>query len=247
MLNVSLIMTTCNCRDNFIKSYESIRKQTYSKIEIVVVDGASRDGTREEIEKRAKENASLKWISEKDSGIYNALNKGIRMAGGDVIAIFNDQYICETAIAQYVDAIEKEQSDGVHSDLVYEDACGNVVRRWHMGNGNIRCGWMPGHPTLYLKREVYEKYGLYREDYKCAADYEFMVRILKDGSTKLSYIPQALISMYYGGTSSSGLRAYLVSFREGMRALQENQVRGALWITLCRTMKVIGQFRSLPK
>ena len=98
MLCVSLIMTTYNSRENFIRSYESVRKQTWPNIEIVVVDGASSDGTREEIEKRAKSNASLKWISEKDSGIYSALNKGISMAEGDVIAIFNDLYLRDTAV-----------------------------------------------------------------------------------------------------------------------------------------------------
>lgn len=242
MLRVSLIMTTYNSRENFIKSYESIQQQTYPNIEIVIVDGASTDGTREEIERLAKLNPSLKWVSEKDSGIYNALNKGIQMAEGDIIAIFNDRYLCETAVEQYVRAIEETQCDGVHSDLIYADDQGKIVRKWHMGEGNIRTGWMPGHPTLYLKREIYEKYGLYKEDYKCAADYEFMVRILKDGTTKLAYIPEALISMYYGGTSNSGLNAYLVSFREGIRALRENQIRGALWITLKRSIRVLKQF-----
>lgn len=242
MLRVSLIMTTYNSRENFLKSYESIKQQTYPNIEIVIVDGASTDGTREEIERLAKLNPSLKWVSEKDSGIYNALNKGIQMAEGDIIAIFNDRYLCETAVEQYVRVIEETQCDGVHSDLIYADEQGKIVRKWHMGEGDIRTGWMPGHPTLYLKREIYEKYGLYKEDYKCAADYEFMVRILKDGTTKLSYIPEALISMYYGGTSNSGLRAYLVSFRESIRALRENQIRGALGITLKRSIRVLKQF-----
>ncbi len=235
-------MTTCNSRDNFIKSYESIRRQTYPEIEIIVVDGASTDGTVDEIKKRADDNPAVKWISEKDTGIYNALNKGIRMAGGEIVAIFNDQYLCDDAVEQYVRAIEENHSDGAHSDLVYMDANGKTVRRWKMGQGNIRQGWMPGHPTLYLRRQIYEKYGLYKEDYRCAADYEFMVRILKDGRTKLAYIPKELLGMYYGGTSNSDIRAYLVSFAEGVRALKENRVKGALWITLRRTMKVLKQF-----
>ena len=158
MLRVSLIMTTYNSKDNFIKSYESIRQQTWPDIEVVVVDGASTDGTKEVIEKRAKSDSSLRWISEKDSGIYNALNKGIRMAEGDVIAIFNDLYLCETAVEQYVRAIEETHCDGAHSDLIYADEQGKIIRKWHMGEGDIRAGWMPGHPTLYLKKEIYEKY-----------------------------------------------------------------------------------------
>lgn len=244
MLRVSLIMTTFNSRESFVQSYESIRQQTWPCIEVVVVDGASTDGTREEIEKRAAENSSLKWISEKDSGIYNALNKGIRMATGDIIAIFNDRYLRADAIEQYVRAIEEKRCDGAHSDLIYADARGNVIRRWHMGEGDIRTGWMPGHPTLYLKWQVYGNYGLYKEDYRCAADYEFMVRILKDGKTKLAYIPEELISMYYGGTSNSGIKAYMVSFMEGVRALRENQVKGALRITFRRMIKVLRQFHK---
>ena len=112
-----------------------------------------------------------------------------------------------------------------------------------MGKGNIHQGWMPGHPTLYLKKEVYERYGLYKEDYRCAADYEFMVRILKDGNTKLAYIPQELIAMYYGGTSNSSLKAYIISFMEGMRALKENQIKNAFGITALRTIKVLKQFK----
>lgn len=242
MKKVSLIMTTYNSRDHFIASYECIRRQTYPYIEVVVVDGKSDDGTLEEIKKRAEENSALRWISEKDAGIYNALNKGIRMAKGDIIAIFNDQYLRDDAIEQYVRAIVDNQCDGVHSDLVYLDENGKRIRGWRMGEGDIRHGWMPGHPTLYLKKEIYGKYGLYKENYRCAADYEFMVRILKDGSVKLAYIPQELIAMYYGGTSNSSLGAYLVSFREGVRALRENQISGALWITMRRTMKVLKQF-----
>ena len=144
---------------------------------------------------------------------------------------------------QYIRKIVDCNVEGVHSDLIYRDVKGKVIRRWRMGEGDIRRGWLPGHPTLYLKREVYEKYGGYKEDYRCAADYEFMVRIMKDGKVKLAYIPETLIAMLYGGTSNSGLKAYLVSFKEGIRALKENNIGGAYWITLLRIFKVIMQFK----
>lgn len=242
MLNVSLILTTYNSKENFIKTYESICRQTYPAIEIVVIDGASTDGTREEIEKRAQNDIRIRWISEPDSGIYSAMNKGLRIATGDIVAFFNDTFCTEKAVEQYVKAIEESGCDGVHSDLVYQDESGKTIRRWKMGNGTIRQGWLPGHPTLYLKREIYDKYGAYKEDYRCSADYEFMVRILKDGKVKLAYIPEVLISMFYGGTSSNGLKAYWVSLWEGVRALRENGVKGAFWITLVRTVRVLRQF-----
>lgn len=242
MLCVSLILTTFNSKENFIKTYTSICRQTWPDVEIVVVDGASTDGTREEIAARAQTDPRICWISEKDDGIYQAMNKGLRMAKGDIIAFFNDEFLVETAIEQYVRAIESEQADGAHSDLIYRDTKGKIIRKWEMGKGRIKDGWLPGHPTLYLKKEVYQKYGEYKEDYRCSADYEFMVRILKDEKIRLAYIPEMLIAMFYGGTSSNGLKAYWISFIEGMRALQENKVKGAWKITILRICKVLKQF-----
>ena len=117
-----------------------------------------------------------------------------------------------------------------------------IVRHWHQGQGKIRYGWMPGHPTLYLRREVYETYGYYKTDYRISADYEFMIRILKDEKVKLSYLPEVLIYMSHGGTSTNSLGAYLEGMKEGHRALRENGVRFAWFTDLCRTLRVLVQF-----
>ena len=242
MKKVSLILTTYNSKENLIKTYESIKSQTYKNIEIVIVDGESKDGTCEVIKEIAEEQKSnVVWISEKDSGIYNAMNKGMKLTTGDIIAFFNDEFTENKAIEKIVDAIEDSGMDGAHSDLVYcKD--GRIIRKWKMGEGDIKQGWMPAHPTLFLKKEVYQKYGGYKENYKCAADYEFMVRILKNQDVKLKYIPETLVSMFYGGTSSGGIRSYWVSFKEGIRALKENEVKDAYRITLNRMFKVVRQF-----
>lgn len=242
MKKVSLILTTYNSKENLIKTYESIKSQTYKNIEIVIVDGESKDGTCEVIKEIAEEQKSnVVWISEKDSGIYNAMNKGMKLATGDIIAFFNDEFTENKAIEKIVDAIVDSGMDGAHSDLVYcKD--GRIIRKWKMGEGDIKQGWMPAHPTLFLKKEVYQKYGGYKENYKCAADYEFMVRILKNQDVKLKYIPETLVSMFYGGTSSGGIRSYWVSFKEGIKALKENEVKDAYRITLKRMCKVVRQF-----
>lgn len=240
---VSLVVTTYNCKENFLKTYRSICDQTYSNLEIVVVDGNSQDGTKEVIEECAKCDSRIKWISEKDSGIYDAMNKGVKMSSGDIIAVCNDEYTDCTAIEQYVDCIERGNYDGVHSDLVYADQSGNIVRKWKMGVGKIQMGWMPAHPSLFLKREIYEKYGEYKENYKCSADYEFIVRILKTGVIQLGYIPKSLISMFYGGTSSNGIVAYWTSMKESYRALKENNIKYPWWIIGCRILRVLLQFR----
>ncbi|MCM1088333.1 MAG: glycosyltransferase [Muribaculaceae bacterium] len=250
MDTVSLLLTTYNSLENLPVTFEGIRQQTYPRIQVVIVDGGSTDGTValiEEFAGQAAENGlDVKWISEPDKGLYDAMNKAYGMSSGDIIAVCND-YLCEkNAVALFVEAIEKkgEGCVGAHADLVYAEG-DKVIRSWHMGEGDISQGWMPGHPALFLKREIYEKYGLYDLSYRCAADYEFMVRFLKDKKNTLAYVPSVLISMFYGGTSNAGLRNYLVSFKEGYMALRKNGVRHPLIITLKRTWRVLLQFKTV--
>lgn len=269
---VSLVLTTYNSKELLPMTLDSILEQDYPNIEIVIKDGESTDGTIDIIKKfeqiinesvesdKAKGEAgqlglSLIWTSCHDTGIYDAMNQGITLSTGDIIACFNDRFTCPDAVSKYVRALENYKA--VHSDLNYVDytADDKVVRTWHMGRGKISQGWMPGHPTLFVRREVYERYSLkderdsqsanstyYKTDYRISADYEFIVRILKDGTTTLNYIPETLIKMYYGGTSSSSLLSYIQSFMEGWRALRENKVKCGLWITIRRTIRVLKQF-----
>lgn len=244
MYKVSLLVTTYNSVGNLPVTLKSIQSQTYEKIETVIVDGGSTDGTVALIEQFAqKSGMEVKWCSEPDNGLYDAMNKAYRMCSGDIIAVCNDKLCGENAVSLLVNAIEEAGADciGAHSDLVYVED-GKVVRTWHMGQGKISQGWMPGHPTLFLKRQVYEKYGQYDTTYRCAADYEFMVRFLKQDENKLAYVPKVLIAMFYGGTSNAGLRNYLISFKEGCMALRKNNVKHPLMITLRRTWRVLRQF-----
>lgn len=249
MMRVSLLVTTYNAAENLPAIFESIDMQDYKKIEIVIVDGASTDRTAELIRQYAdhvkadRPDRSVVWVSEPDKGLYDAMNKAFRMSTGDIIAVCNDRLCVPEAVSKLVGAIEDmgEECIGAHADLVYMQN-DRVIRTWHMGQGNIKQGWMPGHPTLFLKREIYEKYGVYDISYQCAADYEFMVRFLKEEKNKLAYVPEVLVSMFYGGTSNAGLANYIVSFQEGYRALKKNGVKNALWITVKRTVRVLRQF-----
>ena len=239
---VSIITTTYNDKENLKKTIAQVKNQDYDNIEYVIVDGGSTDGTREVIEEAAEYFGNrLVWISEKDKGIYDAINKGIRLSTGDILGCCFDQYAGPDVISKMVAIMEKEGTDGVHGDLYYMEG-DKVVRWWHQGQGKIRFGWMPGHPTLYLKKDVYDKYGLYKTDYRISADYEFMIRILKDNQVKLSYLPEVLIYMAHGGTSTNSLGAYLAGMKEGHRALRENGVRCAWFTDLCRTLRVLAQF-----
>lgn len=239
---VSIITTTYNDKENLKKTIAQVKNQDYENIEYVIVDGGSTDGTREVIEEAAEYFGDrLVWISEKDKGIYDAINKGIRLSTGDILGCCFDQYAGSDVISKMVAIMEKEGTDGVHGDLYYMEG-DKVVRWWHQGQGKIRFGWMPGHPTLYLKKDVYDRYGLYKTDYRISADYEFMIRILKDNQVKLSYLPEVLIYMAHGGTSTNSLGAYLAGMKEGHRALRENGVRCAWFTDLCRTLRVLAQF-----
>lgn len=242
MDKVTLVMTTYNSMEHLRTTLESVRGQDYPGIEVAVWDGGSTDGTQDLLrEYQGLPDMELVWESGKDSGIYDAMNKGYAMASGDIIAFFNDVYCRKDAVSLCVKAMQEQGCAGVHADLVYADG-ERVVRTWRMGVGDIRQGWMPGHPTLFLRREIYERYGLYKTDYRVAADYEFMVRILKDGEVKLAYVPETIIRMFYGGTSTKGLEGYLTSLREGHRALAENDVRGGWRIDIRRTVRVLRQF-----
>lgn len=246
---ISIITTTYQDVSHLKKVVEGIKNQDYPRLEYIIVDGGSTDGTVEYLKELEKDfsygwpERKVRWISEKDNGIYDALNKGIRMATGDIIGPMFDKFSNPRVLSDMISVIEKEGTDGVHGDLYYVDEQDNPIRKWKMGNTKtIRDGWMPAHPTLYLKKEVYDKFGVYKTDYRIAADYEYMIRILKDNQVRLSYIPEVLVHMFYGGTSSGGLKNYILSFQEGKRALEENQMKGAFFITVKRTLIVLMQF-----
>lgn len=239
---VSVVTTTYNDIENLKRILAEVKKQTYPNIEHIIVDGGSTDGTVDLLkELEEKEPGRISWMSEKDNGIYDAINKGIRMATGEIVGCCFDRYADEGVLMRMVEIMEKEGTDGVHGDLCYMDG-DRIVRKWHQGQGVIRSGWMPGHPTLYLKKEVYDRFGLYRTDYRISGDYEFMVRILYRKEVTLSYLSEILIYMSHGGTSTNSLGAYVESMMEGHRALVENHVPFA-WVTdLCRVVRVLSQF-----
>ena len=244
---VSIITMTYNDCAHLEKCVTQILKQDYENIEYIIVDGGSSDGTHEIIQKAAQQlGDKLKWVSESDEGLYDALNKGIRMATGAIVGLMCDEFADAHVLSDMVRQMQRDGTDGVHGDIDYM-ADGKVIRKWRMGAGTakkLRWGWMPGHPTLYVKREVYETYGFYKTDYKIAADYEFMIRILKEDKVRLSYIPRVLVHMFHGEESAStgGLKSYLASFGEGMRALRENHMPHPFITTLRRTCMVLRQF-----
>ena len=258
MKTVSLILTTYNSADNLVHTLKSIEEQDYPQIEVVIKDGGSKDGTLKVIKGyEASSHNKVVWATEPDKGIYDAMNQGYLLSSGDIIVFFNDVFLKRDAVSKMARLIEADPGCvGAHADLVYaiddNSQSGDkessrqkykVVRYWKMGpQKSIRTGWLPGHPTMFLKREIYEKYGLYDLRYRISADYEFMIRFLKDKENRLIYLPETIIRMFYGGTSNSSLGSYLTSLREGHMALKKNGIKGAMWIDMLRTCRVILQF-----
>lgn len=242
---VSFILTTYNSAAHLPQTLASIEAQDYSEIEVNIKDGGSTDETLAIIRDYEKTSRhTVHWVSQPDSGIYDAMNQGYALATGDIIVFFNDRLLYPEVVSEMVACIEADKACvGAHADLVYAGEDDRVVRYWRMGEQrSIYAGWMPGHPTLFLKRDIYERYGLYRTDYRIAADYEFMIRFLKDGENRLAYLPKTIISMFYGGTSTQSAGSYLSSLHEGHRALRENHVKFAWVIDVRRTIRVLLQF-----
>lgn len=242
---ISIITVSFNDKDHLKRVLDSILSQTYKDYENIVIDGASTDGTIELLkEYETKMNGKMHWISEKDEGIYYAINKGIKMAKGNIIGMLYDEYANESVLQKIANTFKNTGCDVVHGDLFYMDNDNKVVRYWHMGQGTIKDGWMAGHPTLYVKSDVYRTYGLYDTRYKGGADYDFEIRIFKNNELKIVYIPEVLVHMFYGGTSTSNLTGYWRSFREGVVSLKRNNISHPIWISIKKTLIVLKQFRK---
>lgn len=239
---ISIVTVTYNDVEHLRMTLDSLLSQTYTDYESIVVDGASTDGTVELLrEYEEKMEGRMRWVSERDGGLYFAINKGIEMAQGEIIGLLYDLYADEKVLQKIADAFQGG-CDAVHGDLYYMGKEGEIIRYWHMGEGRIQDGWMAAHPTLYVRKEVYDTYGLYDTRYRGGADYDFEVRIFKEGKLKVSYIPDVLIHMFYGGTSSGSLKGYWRSFREGVVSLKNHGVPHPYLINVKRVLIVFRQF-----
>lgn len=244
-MKISIITITYNSVKTLPRALESVQSQTYSEIEHVIVDGASTDGTRELIEAYAKKHKNVRWVSEKDDGIYNALNKGIRMATGEVVGFLHsdDVFYSAESIEKIATAFADSNADVVYGDLQYVKG-GKVVRRWKSNVYNpcsLKYGWMPPHPTVYVRREVYKQVGPYDEWFRISADYDMMLRILKAGY-KTYYIPAVLVCMETGGASNKDTRAHLSKTQEDFIVLKKNHVGAGYLTVACKQLRKIKQF-----
>ncbi|MBO1883930.1 glycosyltransferase [Capnocytophaga sp. Marseille-Q4570] len=226
-MKVSIVTPTYNSAKTIVDTILSVNKQDYANIEHIIIDGGSKDNTLELI--RNTPNRVKKIISEPDKGIYDAMNKGVALATGDIVGILNsdDFYNSNDVIAKVVKTFQEGEYEGVYGDLEYVDArnTNRVLRYWESKaykEGLFKKGWHPAHPTFFVKKEVYDKYGNFNLKYKIGADYEIMLRFIEKNRIKVAYIPETLVKMRVGGASNQSIKNIIKANIECYNAWKDN-------------------------
>ena len=249
-MKISIITVVWNNKDTIKDAIDSVLAQTYENIEYIIIDGASSDGTVEIV--KSYGNKITKFLSEKDNGLYDAMNKGIVQATGDIVGILNsdDFYIDEFVIEKVVQEFKDKEVDSLFADLVFvkPENLDKTVRYYdssHFRPEKFAYGWMPAHPTFFVRKEIYDKYGTFKLDYKIAADYEILVRFLQKYKISYTYLNQVIIKMRLGGISTNGVKSNYILNKEIIRACRENGISTS-WVKVLSKYpkKMLGLFKK---
>jgi len=246
-MKITLITASYNSATTLEETIKSVIAQNYPLLEYIVIDGASTDNTIEIIKKYEKH--ITKWVSEKDKGIYDAFNKGLEMASGDIIGFLNsdDMFAQNDALKKIAKIFQTKSVDGVYGDLHYVDFDNTqrVVRKWKAGHykpGAFLYGWMPPHPSLYLRKSCYTKYGNFNTSFISAADYELMLRMIHKNQIILAYLPEVVVKMRMGGISNKSVLNRIRANKEDRRAWKVNKLKMPFYTTWLKPLRKISQF-----
>ena len=246
MVKLSIITTVLNAADTIRTCIESARSQSQS-IEHIIIDGGSTDGTLEIIDEFRPH--LTKIVSEPDRGIYDGMNKGLHLATGDIVGLLNadDVYAGSVILSRVLRVFEEQGSDSCYGDLVYVSSkdLNKTTRYWRAGDFGFRrffWGWMPPHPTFFVRRSVYERYGLFNLDLGSAADYELMLRFLVKHRITTAYIPEILVKMRSGGMSNASIKNRLIANRNDRRAWKVNGLKPYPWTLYLKPLRKVGQY-----
>ncbi len=243
-MTLSLITITYNAAATLKDCLASVSTQTVKNIQHVLVDGGSTDNTLA-IANMFPHITNI--ISEPDKGIYDAINKGIRLATGEIIGFIHaDDTLYNAHSLQTIVESFDSKIDAVFGDLIYTDSQNTIKRVWTGGSfqkGEFQKGWMPAHPTFYCRRNVYEKFGLYDDSFKIAGDFELMLRFLEKHNIRSKYIPHTLVNMKVGGASNNGLKSKLDILKEEFRAFDKNDINVNKLSYILHKAKKIKEFK----
>lgn len=244
-MKISIITISYNSEETIEDTILSVISQSYENIEYIIVDGSSTDNTLNIIEKY--KDRIHTFVSEPDKGIYDAMNKGIRLANGELIGILNsdDFYADKNVITNIAKNINDH--DSIYADLVYVDRIDTdkVIRYWKSGEYKKDAflkGWMPPHPTFFLKKNIYEKYGTYNLSLKSAADYELMLRVLHKENISTTYYPEIITKMRVGGQSNASLSNRLKANKEDRKAWEINKMDPKFYSLYLKPLRKVSQF-----
>jgi len=243
----SIITITYNSERTVEDTIKSVASQKYPDIEHIIIDGGSTDRTLDIV--RGHGNSIARVVSERDRGIYDALNKGINISSGKIIGFLHsdDIYANNKVIEKVADKFKTNDTESVYGDLVYvkHGDVDKVVRYWKAGiytDGSMRKGWMPPHPTFFVTKQVYDKYGLFNPDFRISGDYELMLRFLHKYKITTSYIPEVLVKMRLGGNSNKSIAAILKKTKEDCRAWNTNDLKMDFFTIILKNLSKLPQF-----
>lgn len=246
-MKISLVTVCFNSMETIGQALQSVASQTWPYVEHIVVDGASTDQTMAVV--RRYESKLAHVVSERDRGVYDAMNKGIALATGDAIAFLNaDDYYAHNQVLERVATVMTDENlDVLYGDVEYFNPgkSSTVVRRYNSSKfqpARIGWGWMPAHPALFVRRKLFERYGVFDPDYRIAGDFEFIARIFQDHDLRHRYLPETLVRMQTGGISTSGLRSTMLLNREMMRACRANAIQTNWFKILLRYPSKLSEF-----
>lgn len=243
-MKISIITISFNAKATIEKTLKSVANQSYKDIEHIIVDGGSKDNT---IDICNSFSHISKTISEPDKGVYDAFNKGLRLASGDIIGFLNadDTFYNKNSIQDIADAFNQNRVDIVYGNLDYINGKGKVIRKWRSQSykkGLIKQAWMPAHPTFYCKKDVYDRLGGYNDSFKIAGDFELCLRFLEINNMLSFYLDKKLVKMLTGGISNSGLKSKWVIYKEEIRAFKINNVSINSFLFFLYKFKKLKQF-----
>lgn len=241
---ISIITVSKNRLNTLKKTVESVENQDYKNIQYIVIDAQSTDGTIDFLQKTSRVDT---FISEPDEGIYDAMNKGIKVATGDIIAFLNsdDFYIDSKVISNVVNTFSTTDADAVYGDIVYIDEKGEVKRYWKAGKyrtNSFKWGWMPPHPTFFVKKQVLIKHGLFLSNLSLSADYELMLRLIHFQGIFVQYLPKILVCMRLGGASNQTLTNRLKANKQDKLAWSNNQIKANAFTTILKPIRKMTQW-----